>query len=128
MALLSSWHFKLPLVGAWLLLVARSTLAAMTPFSAIDPILQGCTDEDAAHVRQAWKEAGDLANVHYEWSPGGAWQAAMDLYLGNATRKDYDFWGDPGPLVAGKYFGAICFMRATCTLIFVGKKLTSLLL
>lgn len=106
------------LVEAWLLLVARSTHAAMTPFAAVDPILQGCTVEDAAHVRQAWKEAGDLANVHYEWSPGGAWQAAMDLYLGNATRKDYDFWGDPGPLVAGKIPCNMLY-SAVFTLIFV---------
>lgn len=27
----------------------------------------------------------------------------MDLYMGNDTRTDYDFWGDPGNLVAGKF-------------------------
>jgi GH18 family chitinase len=67
-------------------------------FSAIDPTIEGCSTGDAAHVLQAWREAGELVKIHGEWSPKGKWQNAMDLYMGTGTQKDWDFWGDPGPV------------------------------
>lgn len=50
-------------------------------------------------VRKACLEAGQLAEAHYEWVPGGKWQQAMGLYLGNKSRNDYNWWfGGPGQL------------------------------
>lgn len=68
------------------------------PFSAMNPILQGCEKFEGEHVLQAWREAGEIAWLHWQWSPKGKWQNAMDMYLGQSTRTDYDFWGDPGPV------------------------------
>ncbi|KAK8917112.1 hypothetical protein VCV18_009568 [Metarhizium anisopliae] len=39
-----------------------------------------------------------MAWTHWQWSPKGKWQNAMDLYIDEGTRKDWDFWGDPGPI------------------------------
>ncbi|KXX75401.1 Killer toxin subunits alpha/beta [Madurella mycetomatis] len=58
----------------------------------------GCSQHEGEHIVQAWREAGEIAWVHWQWSPKGKWQNAMDLYLGEGTRNDYDFWGDPGPV------------------------------
>lgn len=91
------------LVRVWCLVFATVVVAGVAPLASIVPIVHGCSDNDATHVADAWREAGDLAKAHYEWSPGGTWQAAMDLYMGNDTRTDYDFWGDPGDLVARKF-------------------------
>ncbi|KPM37522.1 hypothetical protein AK830_g9049 [Neonectria ditissima] len=60
------------------------------PYSAMSPFLQGCSEEERKHVNQAWAETGEIAWRHWQWSPGGKWQNAMDVYLGKETRKDYD--------------------------------------
>lgn len=71
---------------------------SVLPYSSMTPILQGCDKYEGKHVTQAWTEAGEIAWRHWQWSPKGKWQDVMDLYMGEGTRKDWDFWGDPGPI------------------------------
>ena len=70
----------------------------LLPFFAIDPIIQGCQKDEGEHVSQAWREAGELAYLHRQWSPKGKWQNAMDLYMGTGSRGDYGWQTGPGPV------------------------------
>lgn len=67
-------------------------------FAAIDPYLYACSNEERAVVQEAWKEAGILADNHYEWVPGGKWQPAMSMYVGDKSKDDGSFWTGPGEL------------------------------
>jgi hypothetical protein len=47
-------------------------------------------------VKEAWSEASQLAVAHYKWDPpgfvfSGAYQAAMDMYMGTDSRKDFSY-------------------------------------
>lgn len=70
--------------------------AAMTPY------MYACNKTQKSMVLQAWSEAGQLADAHAKWQPprwfsSGAYQPAMDMYLGTDSRKDAPWFGT-GPL------------------------------
>ncbi|KAL8725073.1 MAG: hypothetical protein Q9166_007584 [cf. Caloplaca sp. 2 TL-2023] len=70
--------------------------------AAMSPYLYGCTSAQKKAVKQAWSEAGQLADAHAEWTPpgyfdGGSYQPAMDMYIGTES-KDDDPWIGTGPL------------------------------
>ncbi|KAL4916199.1 glycoside hydrolase superfamily [Aspergillus aurantiobrunneus] len=65
-------------------------------WGAMDPYLEGCSDAEAQKIHEAWREAAELAQTHYEWVPGGKWQSAMDLYMGKTTKSEYSFFFGKG--------------------------------
>lgn len=76
--------------------------------SGIDPYLDSCSDDQKAKVKEAWTEAGELADAHERWTPPawyhpGAWQAAQSMYLGSDSRNDKRFLGR-GPLKRSSSF------------------------
>ncbi|RWQ91863.1 hypothetical protein C8Q69DRAFT_515146 [Paecilomyces variotii] len=66
---------------------------------AISPYLYSCTKRQQVLLREAWAEAGVLADAHNQWWPGGKWQAAMSLYLGPKSKDDYSFVFGKGQLM-----------------------------
>lgn len=70
--------------------------------SSINPYLYACSNEQGAAIKEAWAEAGTLADAHAEWRPParrfeGKWQAAQAMYLGSDSKND-DPWLGVGPL------------------------------
>ena len=47
-----------------------------------------CSDPDKATVQKAYKDASSLANEAYKWVPGGRWDTAGKLYLGDDCGTD----------------------------------------
>ncbi|MCJ1269024.1 hypothetical protein MMC22_008912 [Lobaria immixta] len=81
---------------------ASSTKAPVVLQSSINPYLYACSNEQGAAIKEAWAEAGTLADAHAEWRPParryeGKWQAAQALYLGDDSKND-DPWLGVGPL------------------------------
>lgn len=46
------------------------------PYAAIDPYMEGCSDSQQKVILEAWRDAGEVAVVHHQWSPKGKWQDA----------------------------------------------------
>lgn len=65
-----------------------SPLSTAVTMGAISPYLYSCTKRQQVLLREAWAEAGVLADAHNQWWPGGKWQAAMSLYLGPKSKDD----------------------------------------
>ena len=68
----------------------------------MSPYLYGCNSDQTKAVKQAWSEAGQLADAHAKWAPpgffnGGSYQPAMDMYIGTDSKND-DPWIGTGPL------------------------------
>jgi hypothetical protein len=71
--------------------------------AVMNPYLYKCNKEQQARVKEAWNEAGLLAEAHDKWKPPGwiswgAYQPAMSMYLGSDSAKDTFWSGSPGPL------------------------------
>jgi hypothetical protein len=74
---------------------------SIVAMGAIEPTIEGCTNDKMKNeVLTAWRETTGLTGLQYSWFPGGRWQKAMDLYMGEGSRKDnvQGSWGDPGPV------------------------------
>ncbi|KAJ4307605.1 hypothetical protein N0V84_012612 [Fusarium piperis] len=69
---------------------------SVTPQSGMSPYFGNCTDWEVKALLGAWREAGDIARVHAQWSPKNKWQGAMDYWMGTNTQKTHGFWGYPG--------------------------------
>lgn len=67
---------------------ASGAFSTATIDSAVNPYLYACTKAQQKIVTEAWQEASELAQGHYQWSPGGKWQDAMSLYLGPKSKDD----------------------------------------
>ncbi|MCJ1466015.1 hypothetical protein MMC07_004634 [Pseudocyphellaria aurata] len=81
---------------------ASPTTISVRSRSGLDPQYYDCSDGQEAIVKEAWAEAGELADAHAKWEPPGwfhpgAWQAAQSMYLGSDSRKDKPLLGQ-GPL------------------------------
>ncbi|KAH7466503.1 hypothetical protein FOMA001_g15942 [Fusarium oxysporum f. sp. matthiolae] len=59
--------------------------------------MEGCTSDQQKLVAEAWKDAGDVAQVHHQWSPKGKWQDATTMYLGKESMNGHGLFGRPGP-------------------------------
>jgi hypothetical protein len=67
---------------------ASGAFSTATIESTVNPYLYACTKAQQKIVTQAWQEASELAQGHYQWSPGSKWQDAMSLYFGPKSKDD----------------------------------------
>ena len=91
-----------------------TTSGDATVQSAITPYLSGCNAQQASMLSEAWAEASTLAVAAYQWSPpgyifNGAYQDAMDLYMGTDSRNDWTFLG--GGKSLSEFFKQPCSAR-----------------
>lgn len=86
--------------------LAISTIPTTPPIpvsTPIDPYLYGCSRIQRDRVKEAWGDAGRLADAHAKWRPPGwfgfegTYQAAQSMYLADDSKHDVPWFGT-GPL------------------------------